>query len=549
MIKCSSFRIIAPFMFMLFALNVNTHAVEIDPQLLELSQQNRAQADDQEGKPTKPELLDLANTLATRVVSAPVVGRPDFATRRPGAARVTVPYVVGGNETLVGARTYQVSLQDIFGHFCGGSLIADNWVLTAAHCASGGLSVVVGANNLAFGEGTTIDVVQTVVHPGFSFATLENDIALLRLAEPAPAELERLALADSAIMDLVGQPGDISTVSGWGSLVTGGLLPDVLQQVDIPIVSNAVCNLAYESVIGADAIFDSMICAGFEEGGRDSCHGDSGGPLTVTVDGIDYSAGTVSWGSGDCAAAGFYGVYSRTESFVDWIESEMLQEAPELIALENGVPVTGLSGGPGSQLYFKLDVPEPATSIEVRITGGTGDADLLVHFGEFPTGVNLLCAPFLGGNEEVCEFANAPVPAGTYPIVVAGFTDFSDVTLIATYVTPTLTNDSTTAPFSLVKGEDSEFVVNVPEDSVNLVVSLAGGTGDADLYVRYGAAATLKTYDCRSWVDGNDEICVIEDVPAGDYHIRVNAFDDFTDVSLSVSYDEKPEFTEPEICE
>lgn len=558
MIKSSTFQAlnIVSFLFLVFALNVNTHAVEINAELLELSTQNAVQSgEDVQGREGVQTLSDLANTLSTRVVTAPVM--PDFRPQRPRqneGGRVVSPFIVGGQDVAPGERTYQVSLQDFFGHLCGGSLIADTWVLTAAHCVGGGLSVVLGTNDLANGEGITMEVLQTVVHPGFSFFTLENDLALLRLAEPAPAELERLAIADSAIMEIAGQPEDLSTVSGWGRLITGGPLPDVLQQVDVPITSNEVCNEAYEPLFGEAAVADSMICAGFVEGSRDACHGDSGGPLTITVDDVDYSAGIVSWGSGECAAEGFYGVYTRTSSFVDWIQTEIATELPELTPLENGVPVTGLSGLFNEQLLFKIDITEPAASLEVTITGGTGDADLSVHFGSFPTGTNGICFAGIDGNEETCSFSgdafpDGTLPLGTYPVVLYGFNDFSDVTLTASYLSSKLENNTTTAPFSELKGENTQFSVVVPEDTTNLKISLAGGTGDADLYVRYGAEATLKTYDCRSWNDGNDEVCVYEDVPAGEYFIRVEAFESFSGTSLSVSYDEKTDVTAPAICE
>ena len=108
--------------------------------------------------------------------------------------------------------------------------------------------------------------------------------------------------------------GTTCTVSGWGTTSEGGSLARNLMKVDVPVVSDDNCRDAY----GQNDIPDSMICAGLDQGGKDSCQGDSGGPF-MCGSGLD---GIVSWGYG-CAQAGFPGVYTQTSYFVDWINANM----------------------------------------------------------------------------------------------------------------------------------------------------------------------------------------------------------------------------------
>merc|ERR1711974_280318 len=106
--------------------------------------------------------------------------------------------------------------------------------------------------------------------------------------------------------------GTTCTVSGWGTTSEGGSLARILQKVDVPVVSDKSCRKSYST----SQIADSMICAGFEQGGKDSCQGDSGGPFMCG----NQLSGVVSWGYG-CAEAGYPGVYTQTSYFVDWVNS------------------------------------------------------------------------------------------------------------------------------------------------------------------------------------------------------------------------------------
>jgi pseudolysin/vibriolysin len=209
------------------------------------------------------------------------------------------------------------------------------------------------------------------------------------------------------------------------------------------------------------------------------------------------------------------------------------------IVLNNGIPATGLAGSLATDLFYVINVPAGQGSLVISTAGGTGDADLYVKFGARPTSSSYDCRPYAIGNAESCSFANPA--AGAYYVVVHGFAAFSGLSLTGTFVAaasdvPVITNG---VPLQNLAGASNSFTtykITVPAGTTGtLKISIAGGTGDADLYVKKGAKPTTSTYDCRPYKAGNTESCSFT-APSGDYYISLRGYSAFTGVTLSGKY-------------
>nr|XP_032821696.1 trypsin-like [Petromyzon marinus] len=274
-------------------------------------------------------------------------------------------HIVGGSECAAHSQPWQVSL-NIGYHFCGGSLISSEWVVSAAHCykPASRISVRIGEHNIFASEGTEqwIQASKAISHPQYHSATTDNDIMLIKLS--SPATLNQYAQAVPLPSSCVGT-GVMCTISGWGEtqtsvgedtalrrpstlqkafkedflnilqfspssrypnifpqctnasplptacLHTGS--PDVLMCVQAPVLSDTSCRNSYPG-----NITNNMICLGYLEGGKDSCQGDSGGPVVCN----GQLQGIVSWGRG-CALPNYPGVYTKVCNYNSWIASTM----------------------------------------------------------------------------------------------------------------------------------------------------------------------------------------------------------------------------------
>jgi transmembrane serine protease 9 len=234
------------------------------------------------------------------------------------------PRIVNGVDAGVRDARWQVGLiaagfPAAGGQFCGGSVIAAQWILTAAHCventAPQAIRIFSGSIDLNSPE-PLAEVQDIKVHERWNAATMENDIALLKLAAPLALRPDKVTAVQVAANSPV--PGDLVYVTGWGATSEGGAGSIRLQKVVVPVVRLAQCN-ARDFYNGA--ILAGMVCAGV--GGKDSCQGDSGGPLTDAVAGASpIQFGVVSWGIG-CARPNKPGVYTDVAHFADWIRTAM----------------------------------------------------------------------------------------------------------------------------------------------------------------------------------------------------------------------------------
>ncbi|XP_042877664.1 transmembrane protease serine 9-like isoform X2 [Penaeus japonicus] len=254
---------------------------------------------------------------------------PPSTTTPPASASCrcgrTNQRIVGGMETGVNEYPWHVGLArrgQMF-PFCGGSVISARHVLTAAHCTEPitkykwKVEALIGFHQLTSTASTPaakrIPIGTIHQHPGYSQSTLANDIALVELSS-------RLELSADPRVGPVCLPrpghlyeGAAAFATGWGKVKEGGSQPVTLQEVEVPVISNAKCEASYPG-----AILPTSLCAGLAEGGKDSCQGDSGGPLvTEGALGLE-QVGVVSWGTG-CARPGKPGVYTRVTEYLDWI--------------------------------------------------------------------------------------------------------------------------------------------------------------------------------------------------------------------------------------
>jgi len=229
---------------------------------------------------------------------------------RPSGRRI-----VGGELTDIKQHPWQVALT-IGGALCGASIIAQRWLLTAAHCVTPApeLSEVnVKANATDYTQGGVwTKIERIVVHENYNSSTQENDLALIKLKSQTAGRV--IPIASAALSVPSGQPLE---VTGWGVTTEGGTAPSVtLRKANVPYVDNATCNstTAYNG-----SIKPGMMCAGAREGGIDACQGDSGGPLVWRTSDGPILVGVVSFGEG-CARKLKYGVYTRVSVYRDWID-------------------------------------------------------------------------------------------------------------------------------------------------------------------------------------------------------------------------------------
>ena len=239
--------------------------------------------------------------------------------------------IVNGKKALKGSSPWMARLwhRDYLKHFCGGSLINNRWVVTAAHCITKHryraeqIEVRLGDHDsmVIEREEMTFRVTRIMLYQEFDIESFDGDIALLELDPSVPEftnYISPICLPTARASRKLLSPENQARVVGWGKLSEYGIYPRYLRELYVPIVSEKKCRESTDELVT-----DNMFCAGFSQAAQgDACKGDSGGPLVQKKGGKWYLTGIISWGTG-CAREGKYGFYTKVINFIAWMRETM----------------------------------------------------------------------------------------------------------------------------------------------------------------------------------------------------------------------------------
>ncbi|XP_013099159.1 trypsin delta [Stomoxys calcitrans] len=268
-------------------------------------------------------VLVLLNLCVNIMATSPTTAKKEKEVEKD-------PRIIGGQAISIQMAPWQVSVRLKvyeaemygYGHICGGSVISQRVVVTAAHCilnqnvnpmayrSPNEFTLVMGSAYLYQIPPYTLqyDVLQIAVHLGFNLNTMQNDVAMFVINGYIPWSWPTV---QAIPLNTVAEPnGTYCTVSGWGKTsLNTDIVSSILMEATVPIVGYATCDINYGN------ISTGMLCAGYmTTGGVDACQGDSGGPLVCN----GYLAGIVSWGY-SCAQPGYPGIYTNVSFYDNWI--------------------------------------------------------------------------------------------------------------------------------------------------------------------------------------------------------------------------------------
>jgi hypothetical protein len=312
-------------------------------------------------------------------------------------------------------------------------------------------------------------------------------------------------------------------------------------------LSNGVPVTGLSGTIGSESFYTIVVPAGQDDleikisGGTGDCdlYVRRGlPPTTLTYDYRPYQVGNNETVAVASPAAGTWYVMLRGYTAYAGLTLVATYSASVSVTpLANGVPVSGLSGATGSERFYQIVVPAGQTKLEIQISGGTGDCDLYVKRDSLPTVAVYDYRPYLVGNNEKVT-VDSPA-AGTWYLMLRGYSAYTGVTLVATSsggVGIVLTNGVPVTGLSGAASSEKLYRIDVPAGQTNLEIKISGGNGDCDLYVKYGAPATVSNYDYRPFTPGNDETVSVNDPTAGSWYLLLRGYSAYTGVTLLASY-------------
>eukprot|EP01134_Creolimax_fragrantissima_P006379 CFRG6379T1 len=283
--------------------------------------------------------LSVLASIAVSIEPASALSNVDAVSKQVvsgthDVGRFYVPGRIVGGAPIEEKVPFMASLNDpkygfYAGHYCGGTLVNKDWVMTAAHCLYGRIhlayshKVHIGMSAHTKGDFLhTSDISKVVLHPEYNNDFLFNDIAMIRLSDPAPENSTFVTLSEDTLST---HNDTLLWYMGWGLLSENSTtIPDELMTVGVQAIDLEKC----QDVYGRMLVNDNNICT--YTPGKDSCNGDSGGPLIQPgMDGSVNSGvvvGIVSFGEG-CAREGYPAVNTRVSSYTDWINATMTDTA------------------------------------------------------------------------------------------------------------------------------------------------------------------------------------------------------------------------------
>lgn len=460
------------------------------------------------------------------------------------------PFMAALVPTGQSARQYQ---------YCGATVISPEYVMTAAHCVTGGpqitiapeyVEVVLGSTSLSSPDLRRLAVKSIVAHPQFNDITLENDVALLKLAEPIDVPPVRLATAQES--DLY-EAGRDATVVGWGKTnPLYNIMPDHLRMGAVPMIDDVTC----EENNGRWVEPASMVCAGKLStssnitDGVDACNGDSGGPLLVKKDGEWVQVGIVSWGF-ECASPLTFGVYSRVAALQEWVASDHIfpptYATPVVVEgkLQVGEKIkcalgqeTGDPAETVSYVWFSIDSAETFSNMQEIANGNSQEVTLTsAELGRYVT-----CNVMASNSGGSVMLNSAPVG----PVEAAAPTATPTPTPAAPTPTPTPSLAATPTPTPVVVKPNATPVVDqqAPQLSNSTVMcqfgqctvlfkvtdtaatgATASGVARVEAVLKYARRPNFsKRLGIKLRRDGTYRI-VVRNVPLGRYFIAMTLKD------------------------